>query len=75
MSAKAERVGLRERHVAASVAALLITLATGATFGSLITQAVTSPPTIAERQTVGIAPWDQQKLDAMEGFQAAASER
>jgi hypothetical protein len=71
MSAKAEKVGLREQHFRAFVVALLITLATGATFGSLITQAVTSTPTIAEQQAVGIAPWDQQKLDAMEGRQAA----
>ncbi len=75
MSAKAENVGLWERHVMAYVVALLITLAIGATIGSLITQAVTSTPTIAEQQAVGIAPWDQQKLDAMEGFQASASER
>jgi hypothetical protein len=72
MSAKAENVGLRERHVMAYVMALLITLATGATIGSLITREVTSTPTIAEHQTVGIAPWDQQKLDAMDGRQAAA---
>jgi hypothetical protein len=75
MSAKAENVGLWERHVRAYVVALFITLAIGATIGSLITQAVTSTPTIAEQQAVGIAPWDQQKLDAMEGFQASASER
>jgi hypothetical protein len=75
MSAKAENVGLRERHVMAYVVALLITLAMGATFGSLITQAVTSPPAIEERPAVGIAPWDQQKLEAMEGFQASASQR
>ena len=75
MSAKAEIVGLWERHVMAYVVALLITLAIGATIGSLITQAVTSTPTVAGRQAVGIAPWDQQKLDAMEGFQASARER
>ncbi|HEX6400338.1 MAG TPA: hypothetical protein VF108_07745 [Actinomycetota bacterium] len=75
MSAKAENVGLWERHVMAYVVALLITLAIGATIGSLITQAVISTPTIAEQQAVGIAPWDQHKLDAMDGFQASASER
>jgi hypothetical protein len=75
MSAKAVNVGLRKRHVMAYVMALVITLATGATFGSLITQAVTSTPTIEEQPAVGIAPWDQQKLDAMEGFQASARER
>lgn len=75
MSAKAEIVGLWERHVMAYVVALLITLAIGATIGSLITQAVASTPTVAGRQAVGIAPWDQQKLDAMEGFQASARER
>jgi hypothetical protein len=71
MSAKAETLATRARPIASSVVALLLTLAVGAAAGSLITRAVTSDTPAVAEQVVGITPWDQQKLDAMDGRQLA----
>ena len=46
-------------------------LSSGASAPSLITQAVTPEAASVDVETVGITPWDQQKLDAMEGRQQA----
>jgi hypothetical protein len=73
MSAKAQTLTAPARPIASSVIALLLTLAIGAAAGSLITRAVTSDTPAVAEQVVGIAPWDQQKLDAMEGRQDAAT--
>jgi hypothetical protein len=53
------------------VVALILALAIGAAAGSLITRAVTPDAPAAAEQVVGIAPRDQQKLDAMNGRQLA----
>ena len=71
MSAKAETLATPARPIASSVVALLLTLAIGAAAGSLITRAVTSDTPAVAEQVVGITPWDQQKLDAMDGRQQA----
>jgi hypothetical protein len=71
MSAKAQTLAAHARPIASSVVALLLTLAIGAAAGSLITRAVTSDTPAVAEQVVGITPWDQQKLDAMEGRQQA----
>ena len=71
MSAKAETLAAPARPIASFVLAIVVTLAVGATAGSLITQAVTPEVASADVETVGITPWDQQKLDAMEGRQLA----
>jgi hypothetical protein len=71
MSAKAETLAVPARHVASYVLAIVLTLAIGATAGSLITQAIAEDSTSVGEQVAGIVPWDQQKLDAMEGRQDA----
>ena len=71
MSAKAESLAAPGRPIASFVLAIVVTLAVGATAGSLITQAVTPEVASADVETVEITPWDQQKLDAMEGRQLA----
>jgi hypothetical protein len=71
MSAEAETLAVPTRHVASYVLAIVLTLAIGATAGSLITQAVAEDSTTAGERFLGIAPWDQQKLDAMDGRQDA----
>jgi hypothetical protein len=72
MSAKAETLAVPARHVASYVWAIVLALAIGATAGSAITQAFGSDSTTTKRkQVVGIAPWDQQKLDAVDGRQQA----
>jgi hypothetical protein len=71
MSAKAETLATPARPIASSAVALLLTLVIGAAAGSLITRAVTSDTTAVAEQVVGITPWDQQKLDAMDGRQQA----
>jgi hypothetical protein len=71
MSAKTETLATPARPIASSVVALVITLAIGAAAGSLITRAVTSDTPAVAEQVVGITPWDQQKLEAMEGRQQA----
>lgn len=52
-----------------SVLALTAALAIGAAVGSVATRAIVDPTT--EVPAEGVVPWDQQKLDAMEGRQAA----
>jgi hypothetical protein len=72
MSAKAENLAVPARNVASYVLAIVLALAIGATAGSIITQAFESDATATSPQhVVGIAPWDQQKLDAMAGRQQA----
>jgi hypothetical protein len=71
MSAKAQTFAAPARPIASSVVALLLTLAIGAAGGSLFTRAVTSDTPAAAEQVAGITPWDQQKLDAMNGRQQA----
>jgi hypothetical protein len=73
MSAKAETLVAPARHVASYVLAIILAFAIGATAGSVITQALGTDATTTTRRedVVGIAPWDQQKLDAMAGRQQA----
>ena len=71
MSAKAETLATPARPIASYVLAIVVTLAIGAAAGSLITRAVTSDTPAVAEQVVGITPWDQQKLDAMDGRQQA----
>jgi hypothetical protein len=71
MSAKAETLAAPARSIASSVVALLLTLAIGAAGGSMLTRAVASDRPAAAEQVAGITPWDQQKLDAMNGRQQA----
>jgi hypothetical protein len=72
MSAKVEPLAATGRHVASFVLSVVLALAVGATAGSLVTRAVTSDTRTADH-VIGIAPWDQQKLDAMDGRQKAAA--
>jgi hypothetical protein len=79
MSAKAQTLD-PGRHVAPVVLAIVLALTIGVAAGALITRAATSDTTVATKQTatefvVGIQAWDQQKLDAMEGRQAAETFR
>jgi hypothetical protein len=69
MSAKAETLAVPARHVASYVLAVVLALVIGATAGSIITRAIATNESISREQVVGIAPWDQQKLDAMAGRQ------
>ena len=71
MSAKAETLAVPARHVASYVLAIVLTLTIGAAAGSLITQAMAEDSTSVGEKVAGIVPWDQQKLDAMEGRQDA----
>jgi hypothetical protein len=75
MSAKAETLAVPARHVASYVLAVVLALVIGATAGSIITRAIATNESISREQVVGIAPWDQQKLDAMAGRQQAATVR
>ena len=72
MSAKVETLATPARRVASYVLAIVLALAIGAIAGSAITQAFGADAAVTNRQgSVGIAPWDQQKLDAMAGRQQA----
>jgi hypothetical protein len=71
MSAKADTLAAPARPIASYVLAIVVTLAIGAAAGSLITQAVATDATTVSEHVVGITPWDQQKLDAMQGRQQA----
>lgn len=71
MSAKAESLAVPARHVGSYVLAVVLALVIGATAGSIIARAFATNETINREQVVGIAPWDQQKLDAMAGRQQA----
>jgi hypothetical protein len=79
MSAKAETLD-PGRHVAPLVLVIVLALTIGVAAGALITRAATSDTTVATERTTtefvtGIQAWDQQKLDAMEGRQAAETFR
>jgi hypothetical protein len=71
MSAKAQTLTAPARPIASTVVALLLTLAIGAAGGIVVTRAVTSDTPAVAEQVAGITPWDQQKLDAMNGRQQA----
>lgn len=71
MSTKAETLAVPARHVASYVLVIVLTLTIGATAGSLITQAIAEDAARVGEQVVGIVPWNQQKLDAMESRQDA----
>ena len=71
MSAKAETLAAPARPITSTVVTLVLALAIGAAAGSLITRAVASDTPAVAEQVAGITPWDQQKLDAMEGRQQA----
>ena len=71
MSAKAEILAVPARHVASYVLAVVLALVIGAAAGSIITRALASDDVTTRESVVGIAPWDQQKLDAMAGRQQA----
>lgn len=72
MSAKAETLAVPGRNVTSYVLAIVLALVIGATAGSVITQALSADAaTPGQTAVVGIAPWDQQKLDAMAGRQQA----
>jgi hypothetical protein len=53
------------------VLAIVLALVVGATAGSVITRALDTDATTNVESVVGIAPWDQQKLSAMDGRQQA----
>ena len=71
MSAKAEILAVPVRHVASYVLAVVLALVIGAAAGSIITQALATDEVTTREPVVGIAPWDQQKLDAISGRQQA----
>lgn len=71
MSAKAETLAVPTRRVASYLLAIVLTLGVGAAAGSLITQALAEDSATTGERFVGIALWDQQKLDAVDGRQAA----
>jgi len=71
MSAKAETLPSPARHVASYVLAVVLSLVVGAAAGSIITQAFATDGVTTRENVVGIAPWDQGKLDAMGGRQQA----
>ena len=80
MGAKAETLAGPGRHVAPFVLAIVLALTIGVTVVSLITRTTTSDTITPAVQTatdpvVGIQAWDAQKLDAMEGRQAAETFR
>jgi hypothetical protein len=56
------------------VLALAAALVIGAAVGSVATRSIVVDPT-TDVPVVGVAPWDQQKLDAMNGRQAAETLR
>ena len=71
MSAKAEILAAPARHVASYVLAVVLALVIGATAGSIITRALATDELTTRENVVGIAPWDQQKLNAIAGRQQA----
>jgi hypothetical protein len=73
MSAEAKTLEVPARQVASYVLAIVLALVIGAAAGSIITRAFATDGAISREQVVGIAPWDQQKLDAMAGRQQAGS--
>lgn len=75
MSAKAETLATPARPLASYVVAVVLALVIGAAAGSIITQAIATDEVTTRENVVGIAPWDQQKLDAMAGRQLAVTAR
>ncbi len=71
MSAKAQTLAVPARHLASYVVAVVLALVIGAAVGSIITQAFATDEVTTRETVVGIAPWDQQKLDAVDGRQQA----
>ncbi len=71
MSVKAQTLATPVRHLASYVLAVVLALVIGAAAGSIITRAVATDEVTTRESVVGIAPWDQQKLDAMDGRQQA----
>ena len=65
MSVNAGTIQVAPRTIVRAVLALAAALAIGAAGGSLTSDAAIEAP------VAGVLPWDQQKLDAMEGRQAA----
>ena len=70
MSVNAGTIQVAPRNIVRSALALIAALVIGAGAGSLATRAITDETT-SESPVVGLLPWDQQKLDAMVGRQAA----
>ena len=75
MSAKAETLATPARPLASYVVAIVLALVIGAAAGSIITRAFATDDMTTRENVVGIAPWDQQKLDAMAGRQQAETAR
>ena len=71
MSAKAQTLAAPARPLASYVVAVVLALVIGAAAGSIITRGVATNQVTTRESVVGIAPWDQQKLDAMAGRQQA----
>lgn len=71
MSAKAQTLAPPARPLASYVVAVVLALVIGAAAGSIITRGVATDDVTTRESVVGIAPWDQQKLDAMPGRQQA----
>lgn len=72
MDARAQGLRVQRKHLAAFLLAASA-LSLGAVAGSVATQALETDVVITREHVVGIVPWDQQKLDAMKGRQAAAA--
>ncbi|HET9671527.1 MAG TPA: hypothetical protein VFQ40_01605 [Actinomycetota bacterium] len=70
MSVNAQTIEVAPRSAARAVLAIVAALVIGAGAGSVVTQAVTSEAPTTEAPAE-VLPWDQQKLDAMDGRQAA----
>jgi hypothetical protein len=70
MSVNAGTIQVAPRSMVRSALALTAALVIGAAAGSLATRAI-GVETTTEAPVVCVLPWDQQKLDAMEGRQAA----
>jgi hypothetical protein len=71
MSAKAQTLATPARPLASYVVAVVLALVIGAAAGSIITREVATDQVTTRESVAGIAPWDQQKLDAMAGRQQA----
>ena len=72
MNAKAQDLGVSRKRLA-SVLLAASALSLGVAAGSVATQALEADVVITREHVFGIVPWDQQKLDAMKGRQAAAA--
>jgi hypothetical protein len=72
MSANAQTLA-PARPFTSRIVAIVVALGIGAAAGSVITNVVTGDASTPQRTVVGIQPWDQQKLDAMQGRQLATT--